>query len=64
MADHLIDVKALEQFLVGFCDGSRPPGEQYKYIQELQAINAREIRILTIELDDLVAYTKNNASTS
>ena len=62
--DSLVDVKELENFLMGFCDRSRPPGEQYKYVQGLHAINSRESRILTIELDDLAAYSKNDASTS
>ena len=62
--DPPVDAKELENFLIGFCDRSRSPGEQYKYVQGLHAINARESRILTIELDDLAVYSKDNVGTS
>jgi hypothetical protein len=55
-----IDVKALERFLTCFCDKSRLSGKQYKYVRGLEAIKARESRVLAIELDDLIAYAKED----
>ena len=56
-----IDATVLERFLMCYCDKSRPAGEQYKYVRSLQAIQAQKTRVLTIDLDDLIAYSKNDA---
>jgi hypothetical protein len=50
----------LQDFLLRFRDLRLPQGKQYKYVQALHAINSRRSRVLTIEIDDLTTYSKDN----
>ena len=58
--DHEIK-SSLRSFLSRFRDISLPRGSEFKYAQALHAIHMRQSRVLTIELDDLIEYSKDNA---
>lgn len=57
--DHEIK-SSLRSFLSRFRDISLPRGREFKYAQALHAIHMRQSRVLTIELDDLIEYSKDN----
>ena len=58
--EHAESKNVLQDFLLRFRDLRLPQGKQYKYIQALHEINSRRSRVLTIELDDLIAYSKDD----
>ena len=62
--DHLDCKNILQDFLLRFRDLSLPHGKQYKYTHALHAINSRQSRVLAIELDDLISYSKDSVNSS
>jgi hypothetical protein len=58
--DYVETRDALLDFLISFRDTSAT-GNQNKYARALQSINLRQSRVLVIELDDILAHSKDDA---